>query len=197
MSPAQKEGFNVKLGFVIIALAWVSNAMAAEESVFIELTPEELAAYQFDQSETPFAVSALNLGQRAILERQRRQIKDLMQRYFGSDRLRGDDTDLVRFQQLVDQGRIRRDDVSTWQALGIAFGDLLIARHGLEWVIYEDEYGVSKALRWQKTDNIIFPVTLFSKRVQFNEAIDVAQIYTRLSNTITEFKTSRGPLKLP
>lgn len=197
MSPAQKEVFNVKLGFVIIALAWVSNAMAAEESVFIELTPEELAAYQFDQSETPFAVSALNLGQRAILERQRRQIKDLMQRYFGSDRLRGDDTDLVRFQQLVDQGRIRRDDVSTWQALGIAFGDLLIARHGLEWVIYEDEYGVSKALRWQKTDNFIFPVTLFSKRVQFNEAIDVAQIYTRLSNTITEFKTSRGPLKLP
>ena len=197
MSPAQKEGFNVKLGFVIIALAWVSNAMAAEESVFIELTPEELAAYQFDQSETPFAVSALNLGQRAILERQRRQIKDLMQRYFGSDRLRGDDTDLVRFQQLVDQGRIRRDDVWTWQALGIAFGDLLIARHGLEWVIYEDEYGVSKALRWQKTDNFIFPVTLFSKRVQFNEAIDVAQIYTRLSNTITEFKTSRGPLKLP
>jgi len=187
----------VKLGFVIIALAWVSNAMAAEESVFIELTPEELAAYQFDQSETPFAVSALNLGQRAILERQRRQIKDLMQRYFGSDRLRGDDTDLVRFQQLVDQGRIRRDDVSTWQALGIAFGDLLIARYGLEWVIYEDEYGVSKALRWQKTDNFIFPVTLFSKRVQFNEAIDVAQIYTRLSNTITEFKTSRGPLKLP
>src|SRR6056300_1268952 len=114
MSPAQKEGFNVKLGFVIIALAWVSNAMAAEESVFIELTPEELAAYQFDQSETPFAVSALNLGQRAILERQRRQIKDLRQRYFGSDRLRGDDTDLVRFQQLVDQGRIRCDDESTW-----------------------------------------------------------------------------------
>ena len=186
----------MQLGLLLVATLF-SSVAHAQESVFTTLSPEELAEYQFDDSEISFEVSDINLGQRAIMERKRRQIRDLMQRHLGSDRLRGDDADLVRFQQLIDDQRIRSSDVSTWQALGIAFGDLLVARHGLQWVVYEDEYGASKALRWRETDNFVFPVTLFSKRVQFEEAIDVMNLYAELSQTITSFEARPEPLQMP
>jgi hypothetical protein len=74
------------------------------------------------------------------------------------------------------------------QALGVVFGDLLVKEFGLQWVSYEDELGASKALRWRTTDNFIFPVTVFSKRVQFGERIKVAEIYSALEAEVVRFK---------
>ena len=66
---------------------------------------------------------------------------------------------------------------------------------GLHWVSYEDELGSSKALRWRKTDNFIFPVTVFSKRIQFKEKIDVAAIYEDIETEVQRFK--RLSLNMP
>ena len=62
-------------------------------------------------------------------------------------------------------------------AVGIVFGDILVNEFGLHWVSYEDDIGTSKALRWRETENYVFPVTLFSKRVGFNEKIDVVSVF--------------------
>ncbi|MCB1677020.1 MAG: DUF3806 domain-containing protein, partial [Halioglobus sp.] len=59
---------------------------------------------------------------------------------------------------------------------------------GLHWVSYEDELGVAKALRWRDTENYVFPVPLFSKRVYFNEEINMQQLYAELSAQIADFK---------
>ena len=173
------------------------SLQAANESVFSTLTPEELARYQFDETETPYTVSELNIGQRYILDRHRTSAKDLMARHLGFSQFAGDLLDLERLQALVDRGVIKDSDVSGWQALGVVFGDVLVRQHGLRWVVFEDEVGSSKALQWGSTNNFIFPVTVFSKRVHFNEAVEVEPLYRTLSNTIEEFKTYQALPKLP
>ncbi len=92
---------------------------------------------------------------------------------------------------------LKFSDVSGWQALGVVFGDVLVRQHGLRWVVYEDELGSSKALQWGKTNNFVFPVTVFSKRIQFKEEIDVESLYGDLSNTIETFKAYQALPKLP
>ena len=63
---------------------------------------------------------------------------------------------------------------------------------GLSWISYEDEAGISKALRWRDTDNFVFPITFFSKRIQFGETIDVKLLYDEISKEIKQFKQASG-----
>jgi hypothetical protein len=145
-----------------------------------ELTPKELKNYEFDVEEIPATVKELSLGQRYSLDTQRRETVDLIARRLGILKLKGDRSDLKVLQNLVDKEAIRRDDVRGLQGLGIVFGDILVNEFGLSWVSYEDDIGISKALRWKKTENYVFPVTLFSKRVQFKENINVTDIFEEI-----------------
>jgi hypothetical protein len=153
---------------------------AAEESGLRELTSKELKNYEFDVEEIPATVKELSLGQRYSLDTQRRDTVDLIARRLGILKLKGDRSDLKVLQNLVDKKAIRRDDVRGLQGLGIVFGDILVNEFGLSWVSYEDDIGISKALRWKKTENYVFPVTLFSKRVQFKENINVTDIFEEI-----------------
>ena len=183
---------------ILLAQVFVSlSALSAQESVFTTLTAEQLERYQFDQTDTPFRVTQLNVGQRTILDSQRRLVRDLMLRHLGVSGLKGDVADLDRFQALIQAKAIQPGDVPSWQALGVVFGDFLVAKHGLTSVVYEDELGVSKALRWRDTDNFVFPMTVFSKRVQFKETPDPRVIYANLKEVITQFKKVEARPKLP
>ena len=183
---------------VLLAQVFIASAsLAAQESVFTSLTADQLEGYQFDQSDTPFRVTQLNVGQRTILDSQRRLISDLMLRHLGTSRLKGDIADLDHFQALIQKKAIQKNDVANWQALGVVFGDFLVAKHGLTWVVYKDELGASKALRWRDTDNFVFPMTVFSKRVQFKEIPEPHAIYADLVKVITAFKALEARPKLP
>ena len=160
---------------------------AAEETGLRELTAEELENYEFDIEETPATVKELSLGQRYSLNTQRKEIMDLIARRLGILKLKGDESDLKVLQNLVDRKAIRRDDVRGLQGLGIVFGDVLVNEYGLEWVSYEDDLGMSKALRWKKTENYVFPVTLFSKRVQFKEDIDMTGVFEEIGAEVERF----------
>ena len=152
------------------------------------LSPEEVAQYEFDIIDTETTISALSMGQRYLLRQWRQNIADLVARRLGVVQLRGDRRDLPSLQKLVDNKHIKPGDIETWQGLGIVFGDLLVQEFGLEWVSYQDERGVSKALRYRKTDNYVFPVTLFSKRVEFKEKVDLQHIYEHLAVEIAAFQ---------
>ena len=181
---------------VLVCLVQVSAQGETEPSV-IQISPEALEDYEFEIEESPFKVSSPSVGQRFIFDRSRRNIKDLLARHIGTTQLLLDETDLKRFQILVDRKAIRSGDVETWQALGVVFGDVLVEQHGLHWVMYEDELGASKALRWQESDNFVFPVTVFSKRVQFNETIDVLAIYEKIASDIDAFKVAAAKPRMP
>ena len=163
---------------------------AAEESGLRELTSEELERYEFDVEEVPATVKELSLGQRYSLDTQRRETMDLIARRLGILNLKGDKSDLKVLQNLVDRKAIGRDDVRGLQSLGIVFGDVLVNEYGLGWVSYEDDIGTSKALRWKKTENYVFPVTLFSKRVQFKENINMTGVFESGYSTADLSKSS-------
>lgn len=173
---------------LFFSLACLALQSVAEESGLRELTPEELERYEFEIEETPATVSDLSLGQRYALSTQRREIEDLIARRLGVLKLKGDKSDLKVLQDLVDRKAIHSTDTREWQGMGIVFGDILVTEFGLDWVSYEDDIGTSKALRWRETQNFVFPVTLFSKRVQFNEKIDVLAVYSKLEEDIERFK---------
>lgn len=160
---------------------------AAEESGLRELTSEELERYEFDVEEVPATVKELSLGQRYSLDTQRRETMDLIARRLGILNLKGDKSDLKVLQNLVDRKAIGRDDVRGLQSLGIVFGDVLVNEYGLGWVSYEDDIGTSKALRWKKTENYVFPVTLFSKRVQFKENINMTGVFEEIGAEVERF----------
>ena len=154
------------------------------------LSPEELENYQFDkQPEAKAAtVKDLNVGQKFILDSHRQNIKDLMTRRLGIVTIKQDLGDLKKIQQVVDRKIIRNDDVEQWQALGVVFGDVLAAELNLKWISYEDELGLSKALRWKETENYVFPVTMLSKRVQYKEKIDVFALFEQIKLDIVAFE---------
>ncbi|MDA9050409.1 DUF3806 domain-containing protein, partial [Pseudomonadales bacterium] len=160
----------------ILLLSTSVGVLAAPIDVPV-LSPEQLDNYQFpSKPETPAVVDDLSFGQLTLLDQQREEIQALFSRRLGVMSLKNTQADLSLYQQLVDRRLIRPDQITQWQALGVVFGDLLVREFGLHWVSYEDALGSSKALRWRTTDNFIFPVTVFSKRVQFNEKIDVKAI---------------------
>lgn len=188
----------ILVSFFILCLPCLLTAGQSAEAEVLTLTPEELANYTFEiEQEDPAVVTALNVGQQYILSSQRQLVMDLLARRLGILSLSQSETDLKALQSLVDQKAIAKSDIRSWQAIGVIFGDILVKQHRLKWVFYEDEDGSSKALQWKETANFVFPITLFSRRVQFKQDIVMTDLYEELSGVIDRFKAYEQRLRLP
>lgn len=51
-------------------------------------------------------------------------------------------------------------------ALGMALGQYLVDRLGLDWKLVEDEYGTEVAVHGQPGDVLVFPPNLVAKRLE-------------------------------
>jgi len=126
-------------------------------------------------------VSKLDL---AYMDRQRSLLGDLaateLGRRFSGDR----EEDLDLLQTLLDRGLVRPDQPRELQAMGIILGDLLATEFDLHWVVYQDDVGRSRALRFEDTDFVVFPVTMISRRRQVGDKTPVADIYRKASDII-------------
>lgn len=182
---------------VCFCLFLSAHVIAEEETSMITLTPEELENYRFQVEKSVFEVEDLTVGQRAIMSSKRRAAKDLLARHLGIVNIQGTKGDLKALQQLVDRKILRKSQIEEWQSIGILFGDILAREFSLHWVNFEDELGANKALRYRKTDNFIFPVTLFSKRAKFEEDINMYQVFDELEVQIKEFIAWENKPKLP
>ena len=154
------------------------------------LSPEQIENYQFEsRGEEEFVIiKELNTGQQYTLDSDRRAMKELASRHLGILSFKQNIDDLEVIQELIDKKTIRPNEVREWQSLGVVFGDVLAEELDLHWVSYQDELGVSKALRWKKTENYIFPVTMFSKRVKFKDEINVNTLFEALKLDVESFK---------
>ena len=74
------------------------------------------------------------------------------------------DRDLDTLQRIVDERMVPAEDTLTLQAMGVVFGDLLAERLDMDWVVYRDNKGRSRALRYRQMDVYLFPVTMISRR---------------------------------
>ena len=74
------------------------------------------------------------------------------------------DRDLDTLQRIVDERMVPAEDTLSLQAMGVVFGDLLGKRLDMDWVVYRDNKGRSRALRHRQIDVYLFPVTMISRR---------------------------------
>jgi hypothetical protein len=74
------------------------------------------------------------------------------------------DRDLDTLQRILDERMVPASDTLTLQAMGLVFGDLLGDRLSMQWVVYRDRQGRSRALRYRDLDVFLFPMTMISRR---------------------------------
>lgn len=111
------------------------------------------------------------------MEQQVKRIDDLARTRVGSQ-VRGDRTDLETLQRIIDRDLIDKDDSLELQALGAVLGNVMAAEiDELEWKIYEDEKGRSRALCVENTQECLFPITMLSRRMSVGLKPDVQRIY--------------------
>ncbi|MEX2489694.1 MAG: DUF3806 domain-containing protein [Pseudomonadales bacterium] len=180
---------------LVAGLSFAGTGYTAEREIPSNVpivSPDELEDYQFEWSEEPVNINELSVAQRAVLNAQRRQIKDLFATQLGILQFDGDKRDLRHIQRLVDKD-ILSDDILQWQKVGVIFGDILVEEFDLEWVSYEDERGKSKALQWRDTMNFVFPITLFSRRVEYGRKINAKEIYNKVAEDIKGFSEAIRP----
>ena len=65
---------------------------------------------------------------------------------------------------------------------------MLAADLDLEWVIYADKHGRSRALRLGETDNFLFPITMISRRVEAGAKVDVEAVYKKARASIEPYR---------
>ena len=128
------------------------------------------------------------------MAQQRETMQDVVMmnlgRQFNGDRK----LDLALLQALPDKQLVRPDQARELQAMGVIMGDRLAAELGRRWVLYEDNVGRSRALRYQKSDILLFPITMIARRREAGNMTSVVEINQNASNIIAK-STSAFPFQ--
>ena len=108
-------------------------------------------------------IEPLMVVDRQFMADQRMRVEQLANR-LGRGLTGVADRDLDTLQRIVDERMVPGGDTLTLQAMGVVFGDLLGERLDMDWVVYRDNKGRSRALRYRQMDVYLFPVTMISRR---------------------------------
>lgn len=79
-------------------------------------------------------------------------------------------------QRIIDERAFKKSQTYELQCLGVAFGDVLASELPLRWVMVTDEYGTDPTLRFKETSLQINALTMISKRVERDEAVDLSEL---------------------
>jgi hypothetical protein len=126
----------------------------------------------------------------AYMQQQTDSIDEIAARQLGR-RLQQSQSDLSLLQTILERQLIKPDDDAGLQAMGIALGNVLAAQHDLDWVIYLDERGRSRALSIGPEQQCLFPSTMISRRVKAGAEVNVQALYDKAGRTIAQ-QQARG-----
>lgn len=112
------------------------------------------------------------------LERQRSLVDEITRGEFGTP-LRANKSDLKVLQRIIDNELINQTETQKLQALGVAFGDVFVNELGLEWKVYLDSVGKSRATCIKDTQHCLFPITMISKRARLGAKPNVSELYNK------------------
>lgn len=115
-------------------------------------------------------------------------VDSLARRYLGRQLNGQKSNDLAVLQLLLDKELVKADQVVQLQAMGIVLGRLLKEQKGLNWVIYVDKLGRSRALQVVGIKEFIFPATQISRRAEVGLKVDVAKVYTELEQAVIDIR---------
>lgn len=124
---------------------------------------------------------------RNYLAQQVEKIDTLARTRLGTE-LRSDLSDLTVLQQIVDRELIGSKDTESLQALGAVMANImLIDVPSLEWKIYKDSVGRSRALCAKNTKECLFPMTMLSRRMEVGLKPDVKKVYEESLSLLDEY----------
>lgn len=132
---------------------------------------------------------ALSANDQLYMSKQHQRIDELARRHFGRQ-LNGDKyNDIAVMQRLLDDNIVTSDQVLELQAMGIILGQLLKDEKGLNWVIYVDRYGRSRALQVVGIDKeFIFPATQISRKAEVGIRVNVMDVYKQLEQAVVDIR---------
>ncbi|MBR9911884.1 MAG: DUF3806 domain-containing protein [Gammaproteobacteria bacterium] len=142
-----------------------------------------LASLSLSAAEQPVVIEDLSWLERRHLESQVEQIDELARMKLGTP-VRGNRDDLDLLQRIVYRGLIPRDDIPALQALGAVLGNVMVADLGLEWKVYQDQLGKSRAACVPGGSECLFPITMLSRRMAVGLLPDIEQLYRDASAEI-------------
>jgi hypothetical protein len=145
-----------------------------------ELTrPAAEGPLDLDSESVRTRIGPLAHSDERLLNQQRSVVDELARRHVGSPLTGGTMDDLRILQELLDQRVLQPDQTYELQALGVVLGDVMVARLGFSWAVVEDELGRSRALRLGESDDLVYPVTMISKRVEADIRFTVEEFYAK------------------
>ncbi len=161
--------------WAIFALTMFVNANGV-----LAQTPMNVVNKQAPTIETKKEIQIKELGwmDKNRMDQETTKINELTQTKLGTP-LRRDLSDLSTLQRIVDKELVTTDNFELQQAMGVVLGNVMLADfpNTLEWKIYEDELGRSRALCARKTNDCLFPVTMLSRRMEVGTKPNVRKIY--------------------
>ncbi len=141
--------------------------------------PATEGATDLDPESGRMRIGSLEYSDERLMSRQRSAVDELARRHVGSPLTGGALDDLRILQELLDQRVLQPDQTYELQALGVVLGDVMVAQLGFSWAIVEDELGRSRALRLGTSDELVYPVTMISKRVEADVRFTVRELYDK------------------
>jgi len=163
LRPRFLRGFVAKLG-----ASWILGALLVYAPLPVAQTPD------FD-----VFIEPLTAIDRQFMDDQRQRVEQLANR-LGRGLTANVDRDLDTLQRILDDRMVRADDSLTLQAMGLVFGDLLGQQLDMDWVVYRDRIGRSRALRYREMDIFLFPVTMISRRQEGGSDRRLKQLFEEL-----------------
>jgi len=122
------------------------------------------------------------------MQQQRDFIDETARLHMGT-RLTGEkNNDLKLLQALLDRQLIALDNTRGLQAMGVVLGDILKNEESLNWIIYIDKYGRSRALAIPGQDEVVFPITMISRRAEVGNQVDVFEVYKKARAAVAEIR---------
>ena len=167
-------------------LEYERGGVAVEEPLIGALVP----AKDYPDAGRP-VVKEPDANELAWLVEQRAVASTLISRVCGSLALSTADEKLRAIQAVLDSGKVRADQTAELQSLGILLGDVFVSKHGWRWVTAVDRMGHDPALRAPATEDLAFPRTMISKRVESGEKFDVAALCDGIAASISAKASGR------
>ena len=129
------------------------------------------------------SVEELKWVDEGYLTRQRELVDELSRLKFG-ERIRGNISDLETLQRILDAELVNQTETKKLQALGVVLGDVFTSELKMQWRVYTDEDGKSRAVCIKESIDCIFPITMISKRVEIGVIPDVKGLYEKAANAL-------------
>lgn len=140
-----------------------------------------------------YRISKPGPGDQNYLDQQYELAKTLVYDALLSRLTGNKDRDLNLLQKLLDGEHLKSHQRRELQALGVVLGRFLAKEFRMDWVIYTDSVGRSRGLQVGNTRQVIFPLTMISRRVEVDARADVKAIYTKASD-IVRYTLNNKPL---